>query len=1102
MDKLVKMTKNQLLEEILRLKLEVSDLKKNTLKTTNDNTIITTEISDKEKTKEKLLQSEKYLSALNQSKEVLFTSEKEDTMQQFVEILGAASNASRTYIFFNHSNEKGDNLMSQKAEYCTPGIKPEIDNPDLRNLSYDDFFKRWLNTLSGGNIIFGKIKNFPEDEKNFLEVQEIKAILVIPIISNGEFFGFIGFDNCVSEREWDDAEQYFLKVAANDLAQFIERNKIQQLLLAENSRFQATMDAIDAVVYVSDMQTYELLYLNEYGRKITNGKIGSKCYTALQQGQTKPCDFCNNHLLLDKQGKPKSPITWEFQNTITKRWYYLKDKAINWPDGRIVRLEIATDITDYKKAEEELTKLSIAVEQSANTIVITDIDGNVEYANPKFAEITGYTINEVLGQSTRILNAGTQPKEYYAQMWKTIKQGNTWKGEFNNKRKNGELFWENVTITPIKNKEGIISNFLAVKEDITEHKRVLDELHKSELKFRHLANYTYDWEYWINPEGGYIYLSPSCERITGYTPEEFIADNDLLFKIVTPDYKERVKKHYQTEYNMDEPSHSMEFPIIKKSGEFRWLEHNYRPVFDEEGNYGGRRGNIRDVSERKQTEKLLKESEHRFKTLHNASFGGIAIHDNGIILECNLGLSQLTGYSVDELIGMNGVLLFAEESRARVMENIKSYYEDPYESVAMHRNGKEFPVRVEAKEIPYKGKNVRVVEVRDISAQKEAEKELIIAKEGAEESDRLKSAFLANMSHEIRTPMNGILGFASLLKIQDLTVDEQKEYVGIIEKSGERMLNLINDLIDISKIEAGQMDVTLSECNINEQLEYLYAFFKTEAIEKGFEISYNNPLITSEALISTDQEKLYAILANLIKNAIKYSKKGSINFGYEKKGELLEFYVKDTGLGIPKDRQKAIFERFVQADIEDARALEGAGLGLSIAKAYVEMLGGKIWVESNESHKGSQFYFTIPYTNKNNLQISSNEEEEMKPYDFSKKLKILIAEDEEFSDTYLTIILNDISSEILHAENGRKAVEICKEHTDIDLVLMDIKMPEMDGYEATKEIRKFCKDVLIIAQTAHALAGDRDKVIEAGCNNYISKPVDKDELMKVIAKYF
>ncbi|SNR39442.1 ATP-binding protein [Lutibacter flavus] len=389
--------------------------------------------------------------------------------------------------------------------------------------------------------------------------------------------------------------------------------------------------------------------------------------------------------------------------------------------------------------------------------------------------------------------------------------------------------------------------------------------------------------------------------------------------------------------------------------------------------------------------------------------------------------------------------------------------------------------------------------ITDITDLKIYQQEQIILKEKAEESNRLKSAFLANMSHEIRTPMNGILGFSDLLKNANISNEEQQNYIRIIEKSGTRMLNIINDIINISKIESGLMEIILEEMNINEQIEYIYTFFKPEVEAKGIKFSFKNGLPADESIIKVDREKFISILTNLIKNAIKYSEKGSIEFGYVKKKEFLEFYVKDTGIGIPEERQKAIFERFIQADIEDKMARQGAGLGLAISKAYIELLGGKLWVESKKN-QGSNFYFTIPYSNNiNEITLTVSAEKEENKF---KNLKILIVEDDEISKFLIDTILEEIDCIILHATNGIEAVEMCRNNPDINLILMDIKMPIMDGYEATRQIRKFNKDVIIVAQTAFALTGDDEKSVEAGCNEHLSKPISKQELFSIIQRYF
>ena len=379
--------------------------------------------------------------------------------------------------------------------------------------------------------------------------------------------------------------------------------------------------------------------------------------------------------------------------------------------------------------------------------------------------------------------------------------------------------------------------------------------------------------------------------------------------------------------------------------------------------------------------------------------------------------------------------------------------------------------------------------------------ELRHSKEKAEESDRLKTAFLANMSHEIRTPMNGILGFTELLKRPNLSGNEQQEYIRIIKLSGDRMLHIINDIICISRIEAGQMGVVISETNVNDQIEEIYAFFKPEAEQKGVQIFFKNALSGTNAIIESDSEKIYAILTNLVKNAIKFTNAGSIEFGYEKKGKYLEFFIKDTGVGIPDEKKEIVFERFRQGSESDSRNYQGAGLGLSISKAYVEILGGKIWIES-VNEKGSEFYFTIPYNGVREENVVVKEvfsDDGVK--DHARNLKILIAEDDETSQVLITLAVAKYGKEILTARTGVEAVEACRNNPDIDLVLMDILMPEMDGYEATRKIRQFNKEVVIVAQTAFALAEDRERALLSGCTDYLSKPIADDDLKAILQKH-
>lgn len=376
--------------------------------------------------------------------------------------------------------------------------------------------------------------------------------------------------------------------------------------------------------------------------------------------------------------------------------------------------------------------------------------------------------------------------------------------------------------------------------------------------------------------------------------------------------------------------------------------------------------------------------------------------------------------------------------------------------------------------------------------------ELIEAKEKAEDADRLKTEFLNNMSHEIRTPMNGILGFSEFLNDPNLEDNKRKSFVKIIQNSGNQLLRVIDDIIEISRLETKQVKLREEKVNLNDLLFELFSIFDLKAKENEISLHLEKGLSDSDSVILLDSLKLHKVISNLLENALKFTNKGQIHFGYKLKDDKLEFYVSDTGIGIPKEKLEIIFDRFSQADKELSKKVGGLGLGLSIAKENVMLLGGDISVESRMM-RGSTFSFDIPFQ-----PFDSEIDIDETATENNHKFTFLIVEDEEINFMFIEILLLEklkIDCRIIHALNGKKAVEICEDNADIDLVLMDLKMPIMNGFEATKLIKELRPNLPIIAQSAYTSDEDRKKAKDAGCDDFISKPIKKETLSNSINNF-
>jgi len=405
------------------------------------------------------------------------------------------------------------------------------------------------------------------------------------------------------------------------------------------------------------------------------------------------------------------------------------------------------------------------------------------------------------------------------------------------------------------------------------------------------------------------------------------------------------------------------------------------------------------------------------------------------------------------------------------------------------RKNAEEEIRAYSKKLTEQNKILRVIN-----------NELIKAKEKAEESDNLKSSFLANMSHEIRTPMNAILGFANLLKNKNFSDDRKATFVDIINSKSKQLLQIITDIIDISKIEAGQISIFNKSFSLNELIRELYLYFENirKQDNKPVQVRYSVGLPDGDDMVFSDKIRIEQILSNFLSNAYKFTEKGTIELGYSIENISVVFFVKDTGIGIRPEEQKIIFDRFRQADSSHSRSYSGTGLGLAISKGLAERMNGRIYVES-ECSKGSVFYFSLPYE-KGESVIQAESGFDESSFDWSDKT-ILIAEDEEDNYTFLEVLLKVTGADVIWARNGREAVEICRKKAGIDLVLMDIKMPHMDGLEATRQIKKLRNTLPVIVQTAYAMSADEESCLRAGGDAYIAKPIKIEPLFNLIRQY-
>ena len=838
-----------------------------------------------------------------------------------------------------------------------------------------------------------------------------------------------------------------------------------------------------------------------------------------------------------KTGKPEHyPVTFYADN---KTQRYRENYVFKISSGEIIA--VYQDVTERKKYETEITILSTAVKQSPSIIAITDLKGNAKYVNPKFTESTGYSREEIINKNVHILKSGDQSQDDYTKLWNTITAGKTWTGEFHNKKKNGELYWESATISPIFDATGKIINYLKVAEDITTRKKAEEDLVASAEKYKELIETTSEGFWLLDSNKKTIDMNQSLCNMLGYTRDEILGCTPMDF------VDEENKKIF--EFQLTRAAHDKnriyDIELKSKSGINIPTNFNASSIINKNGEYEGSFAFVTDISNRKHNEdiqKILYNISNAVNTTNSVEelINQIQIELSTIIDTTNFYVALYNAeddtlslpYYADEKDSFDRVPAgktlskYVIETKKSLLADIALKQKFVDEGILEHKgslsklwlgvplktdgivNGV-FAVQSYTNENAFTEDDVKMLEFVagqiSISIERKTnEQNLKTALAKSKESDRLKSAFLATISHELRTPLNSIIGFSSLIS-NELDINDILEFAKTIKLSGEHLLNIIDDLFDITLIESGETKVVKQEVNLNTILRNIHTFIKAEQKNLKKESIALNIIIppnSDELVIQTDPLKIKKILINLLKNALKFTHKGYIYFGYiteiRNNNHVVKFFVKDTGIGIQQDKQEFIFGLFKQIDDSYTRTYGGIGVGLSISKKLTELLNGNIWFESKEG-VGSTFYFTIP----KDIDIVPSKPKPKLPInkiDLSGKT-ILIVEDDIDSYEYLKILLNQYGSNTLWAQNGKEAIELCKQHSGINMILMDINMKVMNGYLATREIKKIKPTLPIIAQTALAISGDREKALDAGCDDYITKPLNKEKLLAMINKY-